>query len=230
MQTHSRKGPTASFQTGTSQFETGASRKEPVSLTLIACGTTRRFITRCKAVHYSLMQHSFYVLALPALITYSTGAGLLPKFPGRDVFHLTLQVWLEKGAHKFNVDPKGVILKGYDLVAYFTQHKAVKGNPKYQTTYQGATYYFSSAANLAIFKKDPSKYAPQYGGFCANGTKNRKAVDIDPTVFFILKGKLYVCASPAAEKEFRANQDANIERADQNWDEQYEWFYGHGAP
>jgi hypothetical protein len=32
----------------------------------------------------------------------------------------------------------GVILNGYDVVAYFTQHKAIKGMVKYQTTYQGA--------------------------------------------------------------------------------------------
>ena len=106
------------------------------------------------------------------------------------------QVWLEKGAHKLNVDAKGVILKGYDPVAYFSPQKAVKGSPKYQTTYQGATYYFSSAANLAIFRKNPPKYVQQYGGFCANGMKDRKAADIDPTVFFVLKGKLYVTASP----------------------------------
>lgn len=43
-------------------------------------------------------------------------------------------MWLEKGAHKLNVDAKGVILKGYDPVAYFSQQKAVKGSPKYQTT------------------------------------------------------------------------------------------------
>src|SRR5262249_45961317 len=69
---------------------------------------------------------------------------------------LKVTVWLEKGAHKANVDSKGVILKGYDAVAYFTQNKAVKGNPKYQTNYQGAIYYFSSEADLTAFKKDPS--------------------------------------------------------------------------
>jgi YHS domain-containing protein len=138
---------------------------------------------------------------------------------------LRTRVWLEKGIHKLNLDSHGVILKGYDPVAYFTQKKAVKGTPKYETNYQGATYYFSSAANLATFKRNPSKYAPQYGGFCANGMKDRHADDIDPTVFFIIKGKLYVCASPEAEKEFRSNAPQNIKKADQNWDEEYRWWY-----
>ena len=139
--------------------------------------------------------------------------------------HARAQVWLEKGAHKLNLDSHGVILKGYDPVAYFTQKKAVKGTPKYETNYQGATYYFSSVANLATFKRNPSKYAPQYGGFCANGMKDRRADDIDPSVFFIIKGKLYVCASPEAEEEFRSKESRNIKKADQNWDEEYRWWY-----
>jgi hypothetical protein len=55
--------------------------------------------------------------------------------------------------------------------------------------------------------------------------KDRHAVDTDPTVFFVIKGKLYVCASPDAEKEFRSNEQKNIKNADQNWDEEYRWFY-----
>jgi YHS domain-containing protein len=83
----------------------------------------------------------------------------------------------------------------------------------------------SSAADLATFKKDPAKYVPQYGGFCANAMSKRKANDIDPTVFFVVNGKLYVCSSPAAEKEFRSNETENIKKADENWETEYRWFY-----
>ncbi|HEX6565312.1 MAG TPA: YHS domain-containing protein, partial [Chthoniobacterales bacterium] len=79
---------------------------------------------------------------------------------GLEVDHIGARVWLEKGAHKLNLDSHGVILKGYDPVAYFSQKKAVKGTPKYKTNYQGATYYFSSTANLTTFERNPSKYAP----------------------------------------------------------------------
>ena len=166
------------------------------------------------------------VCALSVVATYhgeanpTSGAATVLKTD-----HAGAQVLLEKGAHKLNLDSHGVILKGYDPVAYFTKKKAVKGTSKYETNYQGATYYFSSAANLATFKSNPSKYAPQYGGFCANGMKDRHADDIDPTVFFIIKGKLYVCASPGAEKEFRSDEQKNVKKADQNWDEEYRWWY-----
>jgi YHS domain-containing protein len=65
------------------------------------------------------------------------------------------------------------------VVAYFTQGKAIKGSSNYQTTYEGAIYHFSSAGDLTAFTKNPSKYAPQYGAFCANGVKNKRLVDSD---------------------------------------------------
>ena len=48
-----------------------------------------------------------------------------------------------------NVDKNGVILKGYDPVAYFKQSRAVKGNPKYSSKYAGAIYYFASGEDKA---------------------------------------------------------------------------------
>jgi hypothetical protein len=39
-----------------------------------------------------------------------------------------------------NLNDKGVIIEGYDAVAYFTDHKAVKGSDQYAVKYHGATY------------------------------------------------------------------------------------------
>ncbi len=93
---------------------------------------------------------------------------------------------------KYNLDD-GIALKGYDPVAYFTQKKAVKGSKNYAYTYKGVTYRFSSAKNRATFKANPSKYEPQYGGWCAYAlTTAPKKVDIDPDSFKIINGKLYL--------------------------------------
>src|SRR6266699_3575505 len=43
-----------------------------------------------------------------------------------------------------NLDDKGVIIDGYDPVAFFTDNKPVKGNVQFQYTYEDATYYFAS--------------------------------------------------------------------------------------
>jgi YHS domain-containing protein len=118
---------------------------------------------------------------------------------------------------KVNVDQNGVILKGYDAVAYFKQKRAVKGDPKYSSSYGGATYYFASADDKATFDKTPAKYVPRYGGYCAQSMTKRKLKDSDPNVFFVYQGKLYVCSSPKAGKAFYSDPDTNIQKADKNW-------------
>jgi len=119
---------------------------------------------------------------------------------------------------KLNVDEKGVILKGYDPVAYFKQGKAVKGDPKYSSTYGGATYYFASADDKGEFDKSPVKYKPQYGGYCADAMIKGKLHDIDPNQFLIYKGKLYVCTGATQIKDFQAKPDVNIKKADKKWE------------
>ena len=119
---------------------------------------------------------------------------------------------------KVNIDSQGVILQGYDVVAYFKQGKPVKGNPALESTYQGATYLFASSADKADFDKDPAKYAPQYGAFCSYGVANGVLADVDgPDAFAVYKGKLYLCGNQGALKEFKTNIDSNIEKADANW-------------
>jgi YHS domain-containing protein len=126
----------------------------------------------------------------------------------------------EKGGTtgKLNVDSQGIILKGSDVVAYFKEGKPVKGNPAIATTYHGATYLFASAANKADFDKDPAKYVPQYGAFCAYGVASGVLADPEgPSAFIIYKGKLYVCGNQGALKSFKSDIEKNIDNADKNW-------------
>jgi len=119
---------------------------------------------------------------------------------------------------KVNVDSKGIILKGYDVVAFFKQGKAVKGNPAIESTYQNVTYLFASAADKADFDKDPPKYVPRYGGFCAYGVANGVLANIEtPDAFTVYKGKLYFCGNQTALKSFNSDIDSNIDKADTNW-------------
>src|SRR5215204_7663432 len=67
----------------------------------------------------------------------------------------------------FIVDGKAV--KGFDPVAYFTKGKPVQGSPKFAYSWHEASWQFVSEENLQMFRKNPEKYAPQYGGYCAYG-------------------------------------------------------------
>ncbi len=95
-------------------------------------------------------------------------------------------------AQKNYFTKKGVVAKGYDVVSYF-ENKAVQGSEEFSTKHDGVSFYFSSKKNLELFQKDPKKYIPQYGGFCAYamGAKGSK-VSINPETFEIREGKLYL--------------------------------------
>jgi hypothetical protein len=135
------------------------------------------------------MKHSVIFLALCALaadVGNATESGLGPERVVRKSIQEDTLIWVEQGAadSRINLDKNGVIVKGYDVVAYFSENKAVKGSSKYESLYQRAKHYFSSATNQAIFGQNASKYVPQYGAFCADGLLKGNLEDIDPTVFF----------------------------------------------
>ncbi len=86
-----------------------------------------------------------------------------------------------------------LMVDGYDVVAYFTKNKAVEGSSKFKYVHKGMIYHFSSQNNLNLFKANPNKYIPQYGGWCAYalGAKEDK-VSINPETFKVVNGKLYL--------------------------------------
>ena len=83
-------------------------------------------------------------------------------------------------------------INGYDPVAYFTVGKPVKGQDGFATEWMGAKWKFSSQANLDLFKANPEKYAPQYGGYCAYGVTQGSLVKVEPEQFTLRDGKLYL--------------------------------------
>ena len=123
-------------------------------------------------------------------------------------------------ATQFNLEKK-VAIQGYDPVAYFTQKKAVKGKKEMASIYEGVTYYFSSQANKDTFVKTPASYEPQYGGWCAYAMgSSAEKVEIDPSTFKILDGKLYLFYNAYFNNTLKSwNKDeVNLKKkADANW-------------
>jgi YHS domain-containing protein len=120
----------------------------------------------------------------------------------------------------FNLEDH-VAIQGYDPVAYFKQHDAVKGRKELAVSHQGVLYYFSSAANKEEFKKNPSHYEPQYGGWCAYamGSKGEK-VSIDPKTFRITNDRLYLFYNKLFNNtltEWNKNEKGLQSKADVNW-------------
>lgn len=99
-----------------------------------------------------------------------------------------------------------VAIRGYDPVTYFTENKAVEGSEKFSHRWLGATWHFASAENRALFLREPLKYAPQYGGHCADGVSlGTVTTNIDPKAWRIIDGKLYLNYDPGAADGFEKN-------------------------
>lgn len=121
-----------------------------------------------------------------------------------------------KPVDPLNLDRDGLAVKGYDVVAYFTEGKPTEGNPAFEHKWQGATWRFASAETLEAFKANPEKYAPQYGGYCSWAVSKGKTASISPKAWTIVDGKLYLNHRLAYGKFKRNTADA-IQRADENW-------------
>ena len=121
------------------------------------------------------------------------------------------------GKTLINVDKTGLGLKGYDPVAYFTENRPVKGDPQFVSTYNGARYQFASAANKATFDANPSKYEPQFGGFCAYAASEGHTAKIEPDAFEVLDGRLLLQYDRDVRELFNKDPQDRLKKADANW-------------
>jgi len=92
----------------------------------------------------------------------------------------------------YNLENGKAAVQGYDVVSYF-MGEPLKGKKDLNYTFNGIVYWFNTTENLALFKKQPEKFEPAYGGWCAYAMGvNGEKVKIDPKTYKIIEGKLYL--------------------------------------
>ena len=111
----------------------------------------------------------------------------------------------------------GGAIRGYDPVAYFTVKKPVKGKKDFSHKWKGATWYFSSARNRDLFRDNPEKYAPRYGGYCAYAVSQGYTASIVPEAWRIVDGKLYLNYSKGVQQTWEQDIPGFIKLGDKNW-------------
>ena len=114
----------------------------------------------------------------------------------------------------FGYEPNGIAIRGYDTVAYFTKNMPVEGRDSFTTQWSGATWKFSSQEHLDLFVAEPEKYAPQYGGYCAYGVAQKSLVKIEPELWRIIEGKLYLNYNSKLNDEWKKDIPKYINQAD----------------
>ncbi|MHC5066399.1 MAG: YHS domain-containing (seleno)protein [Planctomycetota bacterium] len=123
--------------------------------------------------------------------------------------------------HGYNLPSSGLALEGYCPVAYFAVNKPVLGKPEFASTHNEVTYYFVNADAKKAFDKEPEKYLPAYGGWCAFGMAVEDKFPVDPRLFKIVDGRLFLFLKnknvDALEIWNKGEETELIEKADAHW-------------
>lgn len=115
-------------------------------------------------------------------------------------------------------DADHLAVKGYDVVAYFSDAKATAGSSDHESHWRGATWRFASAENKASFDRDPASYAPEYGGYCAWGVAAKNDLfEVDPEAWKVVGGKLYLNFNKEVQSTWLDDTAGFIRSADENW-------------
>jgi len=120
-------------------------------------------------------------------------------------------------AQRVNADRQGLAVKGYDVVAYFVDGRAVSGDARFEHTVDGVRYRFASAANRDRFAREPQRFLPQYGGFCAFAVSRGHTADTDPLAWRIVDGRLFLNYDRSVQREWEGDVKGNVAKADTNW-------------
>jgi YHS domain-containing protein len=130
-------------------------------------------------------------------------------------------------AGEWNTNKAGVVLDGYDVVAYHDSDAAIKGSPSYSAKYDGVTFYFATEEHKGMFVEDPQVYVPKYNGYCAFaiGAKNAK-VPANADTFKMYNGELLVFFNDQWEGQkfntkvpWNNDEKALFTQAESNWKE-----------
>lgn len=133
---------------------------------------------------------------------------------------------LARGAGPYDTTADGadprLMLTGHDPVAYFTTGKPARGDPGFRTDFDAVTYRFVNEENRFAFMKNPLKYVPMFGGYCANSMVYAIPWGGEPDTWKIIDGRLYTFGGEAARRYFVMDEVANVRLAQRYWKDEVE--------
>jgi hypothetical protein len=121
------------------------------------------------------------------------------------------------GKPAINTSRGGLALGGYDAVAYWSEGKPAQGSSSFEYRWMNTVWRFASAEHRDQFMKEPERYAPQFGGYCAYAVSQGTTADIDPESWTIFEGRLYLNLNKDVQRLWEKNMREYIRKADENW-------------
>ena len=155
-----------------------------------------------RAFRIALIAMSLFTAACAPLLTQSPGAGLSPVNA------------VSEG------EDKHLMLFGYDVVNYFTDHKERLGSPAIKSVYKEVTFRFATPEHKTMFDAAPDKYIPQFGGYCSNGIVYGIPWGGDADTWEMFDGKLYIFGGKASHDAFMLDVPRNMALAHKYWNEE----------
>ncbi|MGH7348418.1 MAG: YHS domain-containing (seleno)protein [Candidatus Rokuibacteriota bacterium] len=122
-----------------------------------------------------------------------------------------------RAAGPVNTNGAPLALGGYDVVAYFTEGKPVVGQAAHEAGWNGARWRFASAEHRDRFLKEPERFAPRYGGYCAFAVSRGYTATVAPEAWRIVDGRLYLNYSTDVQKLWEQDIPGNVQKADTSW-------------
>ncbi len=113
--------------------------------------------------------------------------------------------------------PDSTALRGYDVVAFYTVGKAVQGSAGLMYKWKEVYWLFASQSNLDLFKANPARYEPQYGGWCAYGLARGYKAPTDADIWYIENGKLYFNYNQKVKAAWQNDKVRFIDSANRKW-------------
>ncbi len=115
-----------------------------------------------------------------------------------------------------------LMLKGFDVVSYFVENKHQMGRAEFRSNYKGITFQFANIGRKAMFDKEPAKYLPEFGGYCANGIVYGIPWGGDGDTWKMIGGKLYIFGGTGSRDAFMLDEKNNLALANKYWKEEVE--------
>ena len=151
----------------------------------------------------------------------NAGPNIFRRLPTLRTVALSLMLFSSVAYAKSTINSDGwtdVAIRGYDPVAYFVVDRAVEGSKEFTYEFLGAEWRFASAEHRDMFAKDPLKYIPQYGGYCASAELEEGGRSmVNPRAWRMVDGKLYLFYSER-ERIGWSYDDSGVAEADAAWD------------
>ncbi len=131
---------------------------------------------------------------------------------------LTIGQQVHAASSVYNTTPEGVAIGGYDPVAYQIDHAPRLGDPDIILQWSGAEWHFTSEANRDMFERDPERYAPAYGGWCAMAMAGGSVVEVDfVRAWSTNNNRLYLNVDAGIKKRWQRGARRFIRMADKEW-------------